>query len=66
MSWLEGSNFQQETIDEKANVKEDYETLCREFPDFKEKYTYEYFAEQVYLVHSRNFIATIDDVETNI
>ena len=66
MSWLDGSPFTEYMEQEKADVKYDYDTIASEIPGFREKYSLEYFVNQVYLVHSRNFIATVDDVETNI
>jgi hypothetical protein len=66
MSWLDGSPFKEYIEQEKADVKYDYDLICDEIPGFAEKYSLDYFVKQVYLVHSRNFIASIDDVETNV
>ena len=66
MSWLDGSQFQEQIYEEKQFVFEDYDLLSKELEGFKDKFSLEYFTTQVYLVHSRNFISTVNDTNTNV
>ena len=40
--------------------------MCKEIQGFHDKFTLEEFTKEVYLVHSRNFISTVNGTETNV
>lgn len=65
-SWLEGSPFLEFVDEEIENTRYDYALITKDIPEYGEKFSYERYMKEKFLVTSRNFGVTIDGADTNI
>jgi histone-lysine N-methyltransferase SETD3 len=66
LALLEGSPFLDNIDAANADIKGDYETICKAIPAFKDNFSQQEYAENKMLVTSRCFGITIDGKDTAI